>query len=208
VRERKTAEILAAARELFLRDGYAGTTIEAIAASAGVSKATVYSNFADKDALFVELLEVVTGEAGGILRSATAGLEGDGPLRDRFLAVAGVLVRGVLRPEVVSLRRLAISQAVRFPEAAAGYWRAGPAATIDLLADRFRSLADEGVLAASDPARAAAQFAYALVGPLQDRLLLDPGHTFTDTDLEAHIAATVDAFLRGYGAAAGPLREV
>ncbi|WP_313544173.1 TetR/AcrR family transcriptional regulator [Leifsonia aquatica] len=208
MRERKTAEILAAARELFLRDGYAGTTIEAIAASAGVSKATVYSNFADKDALFVELLEVVTGEAGGILRSATAGLEGDGPLRDRFLAVAGVLVRGVLRPEVVSLRRLAISQAVRFPEAAAGYWRAGPAATIDLLADRFRSLADEGVLAASDPARAAAQFAYALVGPLQDRLLLDPGHTFTDTDLEAHIAATVDAFLRGYGAAAGPLREV
>ncbi|MFK3669193.1 TetR/AcrR family transcriptional regulator [Leifsonia aquatica] len=208
MRERKTAEILTAARELFLRDGFAGTTIEAIAASAGVSKATVYSNFADKDALFVELLEVVTAEAGGILRSATAGLEGGGPLRDRFLAVAGVLVRGVLRPEVVSLRRLAISQAVRFPEAAAAYWRAGPAATIELLADRFRTLADEGALAAPDPARAATQFAYALVGPLQDRLLLDPGHTFTDADLEAHIAATVDAFLRGYGAAAGPLREV
>jgi len=198
VRERKTAEIMTAARELFLRDGFAGTTIEAIAASAGVSKATVYSNFSDKDALFVELLEVVTAEAGDILRSATAGLEGAAPVRDRFLTVAGVLVRGVLRPEVVSLRRLAISQAVRFPEAAARYWQAGPAATIELLAERIRSLAAEGAIAAPDPARAATQFAYALVGPLQDRLLLDPGHAFTYAEVEAHIEATVDAFLRGF----------
>lgn len=198
MRERKTAEIMAAARELFLRDGYAGTTIDAIASSAGVSKATVYSNFADKDALFVELLDVVAAEAGDILRSATAGLEGDGPLRDRFVAVARTLVRGVLRPEVVSLRRLAISQAVRFPEASARYWRAGPGATIDLLADRFGSLAHAGALVIDDATEAAAQFAYALVGPLQDRVLLDPGRVVPDGEVETHLQATVDAFLRAH----------
>jgi TetR/AcrR family transcriptional regulator, transcriptional repressor of aconitase len=49
--------LLAAAREAFLRDGFARTSLDAIADAAGFSKGAVYSNFESKDALFLELLE-------------------------------------------------------------------------------------------------------------------------------------------------------
>lgn len=196
MRERKSSEILAAARELFLRDGFSATSIDAIASTAGVSKATVYSNFADKNALLVALLAAVTAEATDILRRTTAGLEGDGDLRARFIAVGTALVTGVLRPEVLSLRRLAIAQASTFPTAVTEYWRQGPAATVELLAAHLERMHDEGELAVPDTREAATQFAYALVGPLQDRALLAPDEPApTTADVASHVEATVDAFL-------------
>lgn len=197
MRERKSPEILAAARELFLRDGFSATSIDAIALAAGVSKATVYSNFADKNALLVALLAAVTAEAADILRRTTAGLEGDGDLRARFIAVGNALVSGVLRPEVLSLRRLAIEQAPTFPAAVTEYWRQGPAATLELLTAHLERMRDAGELDVPDAREAAAQFAYALVGPLQDRALLAPGEPApTASATASHVAATVDAFLR------------
>jgi AcrR family transcriptional regulator len=50
-------KLLAAAREAFIRNGFARTSLEAIAEAAGFSKGAVYSNFESKDALFLELLE-------------------------------------------------------------------------------------------------------------------------------------------------------
>src|SRR5258708_20371451 len=48
--------ILAAARTLFLKLGYGETSMDAIARHAAVSKATLYSHFAGKDALFAALV--------------------------------------------------------------------------------------------------------------------------------------------------------
>jgi TetR/AcrR family transcriptional repressor of mexJK operon len=48
----KRAAILDAAMALFPARGYDGASVEAIAQAAGVSKLTVYSHFADKEALF------------------------------------------------------------------------------------------------------------------------------------------------------------
>lgn len=68
--------ILDAAHELFLTNGYAATSIRAIARAAEVSDQTVYTNFGDKPTLLAEVgLRVVSGEA----------LPGDEPPRD-FLA--------------------------------------------------------------------------------------------------------------------------
>src|SRR3984957_10945617 len=52
----KRAAILAAAKALFIRNAFAGTSMDAIAADAGVSKLTVYSHFGDKDNLFREVI--------------------------------------------------------------------------------------------------------------------------------------------------------
>ena len=60
----KTDAILSSARELFLSDGYARTSMDAIAARAGVSKQTVYSHFADKDTLFAAVVASLRSEAG------------------------------------------------------------------------------------------------------------------------------------------------
>ena len=172
MRGRKAAEVLAGARELFLLQGFSGTSVEDIAARAGVSKATVYSNFADKDALLVALVDQLTAEAEGIVAAAVGALRGPGGIEERFTRLAVAISGGVLRPEVVRLRRLAVAEAARVPAAGRAYWSHGPGRTLELLEAEFRRLDAEGALAVPDPGAAAAMFAYALVGPGQDRALL------------------------------------
>jgi AcrR family transcriptional regulator len=66
---RRRPQILDSALELFLDGGYDGTSMEAVAAAAGVSKPVVYDAFGSKDALFRALLEREEGrimaEIGG-----------------------------------------------------------------------------------------------------------------------------------------------
>ena len=57
-----------AARTLFLRKGYAGTTMEDVAARAGLTKRTVYNNYADKQALFTEIVTEVIAYAEAFAR--------------------------------------------------------------------------------------------------------------------------------------------
>jgi len=55
---RTRADIVAAARDLFLQQGYVRTTVEAIAAAAGTAPATVYRLFGSKRAILASVLEV------------------------------------------------------------------------------------------------------------------------------------------------------
>jgi AcrR family transcriptional regulator len=55
--ERTRQRILDAAAQCFAASGFSKTTVEAIAAGAGVSKALVYHHFRAKEAIFEELLE-------------------------------------------------------------------------------------------------------------------------------------------------------
>ncbi|WP_347404111.1 TetR/AcrR family transcriptional regulator [Nodosilinea sp. P-1105] len=55
----KAAQILQGAMQEFLQHGYAGTSMDRVAATAGVSKPTVYSYFQDKEGLFQALVKYV-----------------------------------------------------------------------------------------------------------------------------------------------------
>jgi AcrR family transcriptional regulator len=79
------AELLEAARRVFLRRGFHGASLDEIAQEAGYTKGAVYSNFADKDGLFLALLDAHytrrIDEYAGIM------LEGD-DLEEGFRAIA------------------------------------------------------------------------------------------------------------------------
>jgi len=59
--ERSKTQILDAALKLFSHKGYGATSVRDIAEEAGVSKGNVYHHFADKEAIFRELLDVYFG---------------------------------------------------------------------------------------------------------------------------------------------------
>ena len=59
----KRRAILDAAREVFLKNGYPGTSMDEVAALAGVSKVTVYKHFSDKHSLFVAVFTGAIAEA-------------------------------------------------------------------------------------------------------------------------------------------------
>lgn len=77
----KRQRMLVAARDLFLRNGLRGTTMEAIAREAHVAKPTLYAQFADKDAVFNALVETMVGD---IHRAIDGGLMGEGPVAARI----------------------------------------------------------------------------------------------------------------------------
>src|SRR5215207_1814132 len=77
-RDETREQVVAAAARVFARRGFHATSLEAIAEEAGFSRGAVYYNFADKEELFLELLdrrcaeraqdlqEVFTGESDDI----------------------------------------------------------------------------------------------------------------------------------------------
>ena len=134
---RKGALILDTARQMFLERGYDATSLDDVAAASGVSKTTVYNNFEDKKGLFSAVVLSVTERAEQIISELGATLSGDEPVAGRLTAVARALAYGVLNPAVVQLRRLAISEALRFPDIVTAYWDRAPARTLALLTESF-----------------------------------------------------------------------
>ena len=80
--------ILAAARESFAHKGFAGTTIRAVAASAGVDAALVHHSFGSKDDLFIAALEIPVDPRQVVPMVFAEGVEGAGERLTRmFLSV-------------------------------------------------------------------------------------------------------------------------
>jgi AcrR family transcriptional regulator len=82
--EDKRRRIVEAATSLFSRYGYKRTSIDLLAAEAGVAKPTVYAYFADKDAIFQAVVEAVCDEL--VLAARQAG-ERDAPIEERVAAM-------------------------------------------------------------------------------------------------------------------------
>jgi AcrR family transcriptional regulator len=77
--ERRRPLILDAASGLFLEHGYEGTSMEAVAKAAGVTKPVVYACFASKEELFEALLE---REEARVLQTIQASLPADANVED------------------------------------------------------------------------------------------------------------------------------
>ena len=99
----KRAAILAAARQMFTTQGYEGTSMDQIAAEAGVSKLTVYSHFQDKDTLFVE---AVKAKCEDLLPSDLFVARFEGPVRDHLLRIARAFFRLITSEEAISIHRI------------------------------------------------------------------------------------------------------
>jgi TetR/AcrR family transcriptional repressor of mexJK operon len=172
---RTRAAALDAARALFLRNGYARTTMDDIAAEADLTKRTLYNNYADKEVLFRQIVADVFGIAETFAKNLHVEFReqlATGDVRAALEEIAKRMVIGILRPDVIALRRLLIGEGREFPELAKEYFDRAPGAVMDALASEFAALHRAGRLSAPDPRRAAEQFAYLVVGEPLDRALL------------------------------------
>ncbi|GEM_PF-587108 len=77
----KRRRMLDAARQVMLRDGLRGATMEAIARQAGIAKPTLYAQFPNKDAVFVALLEWLLGD---LMSAFAEGLATQGSAAERI----------------------------------------------------------------------------------------------------------------------------
>jgi TetR/AcrR family transcriptional repressor of mexJK operon len=120
-RQAKERRILQAALNVFAAEGYSGTSMDAIAAKAEVSKPTLYQYFGTKEQLFTEIMLSRRNE----MLDAFEHPSSEGMVRDLY-RFSWAYADTVLNPDFLSLARLIIAEAQRFPEIGRAYQASGP----------------------------------------------------------------------------------
>ena len=166
----KRSKILAGACEVFRESGFERASVDVIAARAGVSKATVYNHFADKQALFVATVVEDTQAMGS---SLLACLDCPGEDVQEALQRVGEKITTLwLTPSVSALYRQAIAESARFPEIGRMVFEQGTAALERAVAAIVARWAGAGALRIDDPDRAAIAFIALCQGDLVIRMRL------------------------------------
>lgn len=190
----KRAAILESAKRLFTLQGY-DVSMDQIAAEAGVSKLTVYSHFGDKDALFMEAVRAKCEEQ---MPAELFPSDLRGPLRSQLTRIAQAFFALITSDEALSMHRMMMTQAsdIRVRQM---FWQAGPQKVQDTFKAFLEVRVAAGELDVPDIVRAVSQFFCLLKGELHMRMASGLCATPSKREVDTHIEATVDLFLRAYG---------
>lgn len=198
---RKRQAIVDAARTLFLRNGYAGTSMDDIAALAEVSKQTVYKHFTDKQRLFAEIItsDIAPIQASRAQELAAMMPESDDLERD-LREFARLHLAQVMQPQLLRMRRVLIGEGERFPDLARGWYENGPALSFALFAGWFEALDRRGLLHTPDPLLAAQHFNWLVLSiPLNQAMAYPLDEVrFTERELNHYADEGVRVFLAAY----------
>ena len=113
--DRKRLAILQAAIEEFRGNGFEATSMDRIAATAGVSKRTVYNHFPSKDALFAEILLQLWEKSTALIDLP---YRPDRPLREQLLELLLQKLRMLDDANFIDLARVAIAETIHSPQRA------------------------------------------------------------------------------------------
>lgn len=196
--DERLAQVLDTAAEIFLTQGFAAASTNAIARQANASKTTFYSRFPTKEALFLAVLErkmqVVFAEIVGVLPPEASQEETLTGFCVRFLRVS--LSEGQLR-----LLRVVSMEAIHFPELGQHFLTLGPERGQQALTAYLAQQIERGRLTPDDPELMAQQFLSLLNGgPVRWVILGTNPSPLSPQQQADHITATVRCFIRAYGA--------
>jgi TetR/AcrR family transcriptional regulator, regulator of autoinduction and epiphytic fitness len=156
----KAEAILTGGMQEFLARGYAGTSMDRIATVSGVSKATVYSHFHDKEGLFTALIEqLVQGKFRSIFDHSSEHLQTEPRIFLRELAIR-FSDMSTNEPQFLNFMRLIIGESGRFPQLAQVFVRNVEQTSVRML---HQYLAACPQLKLADPEASARIFIGALV---------------------------------------------
>jgi TetR/AcrR family transcriptional repressor of mexJK operon len=191
----KRAAILEAAMVLFPSRGYDGTSVEAIAQSANVSKLTVYSHFADKETLFeAAVTECCAQMLPHRLFETAPGL----PVREALVGIGRAFVDLMMDERAIALHRVMVAQAGQDRRLTEIFFSAGPRASLQEMESFLHAANAEGSLRVDAPARAAEHFFSLLKGVRHLRVLVGLSAPPPAAERDAHVADVVSLFLRAH----------
>ena len=181
-----------AAVATFVKHGYDGTTMEAIATAAGITRRTLYARYPDKRAVFLDVIPWALTRRTE--REASYDLD-DNDLRASLVAIGRAGLARAIDPDIVRLTRIAMNESARFPEFAVSAhtmtWSGRQREVMDLL----RHHQEAGTIEVQDLELTAGHF-IAMVEHLPARLA-DCGIYRSAEEEERHLQNAVDLFLRG-----------
>jgi len=147
------ARIRAAARRLFLQQGYQATRMDAIRVAAGVaSKETLYRHYPSKETLFIDVMGHLTMEQPGFSAIVAALPEPrDLPtLRQALMTLAHEIVSLMRQPDYLPLLRILIAETARFPELGPLFFAAVPQRGLAIIAGLLHTARGHSVIAGGE----------------------------------------------------------
>jgi TetR/AcrR family transcriptional regulator, mexJK operon transcriptional repressor len=197
---RTRVAILSAAEALFLKHGFSGTSMDQVAVAASVSKQTVYAHFQNKEALFLEIVDHMTGGVGDELQVQVPDKFIDRPIAGFLTDFAVQQLAFVLTPRLMQLRRLVIAETGRFPELGQLLHRRGPERSINRLTNAFEIYSKTGDFCGTNHRSAASIFNWLVMGGLiNDAMLLGDGAIPDLQQQHSHSTECVRIFLAAFG---------
>jgi AcrR family transcriptional regulator len=192
----KRRQILDGARAVFSELGYERAAVDQIAARAGVSKATVYNHFRDKQALFVA---AVVESCDEFREGLAFRLTETGDVPEDVLRVIGEhFMTRSLSPGVVSLYRQAIAEAERVPEIGPLVFERGTLALQQVVTGHLRRWSEAGALRIDEPRSAAVAFIALCQGDLVIRRRLGVLEEPLEPQIRETVQRAVSIFMRAH----------
>jgi TetR/AcrR family transcriptional regulator, mexJK operon transcriptional repressor len=191
----KRERILMAAENAFFTRGFSDTTIERIAADAGVSKVTVYGHFGDKETLFEA---VVTREATQIEAAVDQLVTAQSSLEQSLINLGEIFIGFVLSPRVINFDRLLVAEAVKNPALAKRFMTAGPHQIARLLETIIAKGVASGELTVPDLPKAAEDIAGLWFGMAKMEAQMGLLGQLSPAAISARVRHGVKVFLRAY----------
>lgn len=156
----KRDAILNAARDLFMANGYAATSMDNLAAAANVSKATLYSHFADKDALYQAIVEAKVQD----YRLEDFGDRLCGDMADDLQLIGESLQALIYDEQAIHMLRMVISEAVHKSPIVELFEATGPKKVFQRIVEYFAEHAKRDAQFGFDPEKEAELFTSLIMG--------------------------------------------
>ncbi len=195
VSEQKRQAILDAAKEAFIDQGFAATSMDTVAKLAEVSKRTVYNHFPSKEDLFTAIVMELIGYFS---QSMTMTFMPEVPVREQLKAIAQAKVATMLNDDLLQISRLVLSETIRAPEKMSALM--DKAQEGDNLFGQWLSEAHaHGVLKVDDLCYAGGQFASLIKGAVFWPVVVLGQPKPSQKQQVLIVDRTVDMFLAYYG---------
>jgi TetR/AcrR family transcriptional repressor of mexJK operon len=191
----KPAQIMAAAKELFTSQGFGATSMDAIARTANVSKATLYAHFSGKEELFAAM---VSNECRTQARLLSAPDADDRELTEALWEIGRNYIAFLVSPPAIAIFRVVVAETARFPDLGRIFFESGPNKMRRTLSGFLAKAVERGRLDIADSWRAAEHLIGMLQTPVHLCVLFGLKDGFTKDELDKVVKDAVEAFLRAY----------
>lgn len=192
----RRAQIIDAARLLFLKNGYVQTSIKDITDAVGGSRRDLYGMFGDKEGLFEAVLQsLITDIVSPSEMSFPAVPSAD--ISQDLQSFGRRLLTGMLDPASVMIFRQFVAIGAVRPDIGRQAFLSGPAVLYRRLADYLAACARDGRLEIADADHTARVFVEMLKGDHQLRALMTNEAVFDEASIAEHVEKVVTLFLTG-----------
>jgi AcrR family transcriptional regulator len=183
-----------AARQELAGNGYAATSIDAVARRAGVSTKTLYRLIPNKAALFEGM---VSDRLERFLADVKLNDIEHADIEDALYAALMACAKLALDKEVIALQRIVLQEATQFPDIAGAFYKNGIVRTAAALADWLRVQQERGLIALDDVDEAAGMLIGMVASAPQRAAIFGGLPTPSDVEIEARVRRCAALFLRG-----------